>query len=157
MSLRQRLRRLRAKAEEGGVLIRQLDGSVRAFEVLEVQKEMYLAQADLLRDTARESAVLAAVRGATPESRAVFEERFGPIVMVEYIIASPTSGGWVESYMLTEDGRVERVRYEGGSEETEYVREGAKSGGVSSELHEELSRPPVAGRWVDGPAEDLSE
>jgi hypothetical protein len=141
MSLRQRLRRLRAKAEEGGVLIRQLDGSVRAFEVMEVLKEMYLTQADLLRDTARESAVLDAVRGATPESRASFEERFGPIGMVEYIIASPESGGWVESKTLTEDGRVERVRYEGGSEEAEYVREGAKSGSISSEPHEELPVP----------------
>ena len=61
--------------------------------------------------------------------------------------------GPVESLAMV----VEGVRYEGGSEEAEYVREGAKSGGVSSELHEELSRPPVAGRWVDGPAEDLSE
>jgi hypothetical protein len=77
--------------------------------------------------------------------------------MVEYIIASPESGGWVESKTLTEDGRVERVRYEGGSEEAEYVREGAKSGGVSSELYEELPRPPVAGRWVHDQAEDLSE
>ena len=142
MGLRDRLRRLRAKVEEGGVLIRQLDGSVRAFEVMEVQKEMYLAQADLLRDTARDSAVLDAVRGATPESRASFEKRFGSIVMVEYIVASPTSGGWVEAKTLTEDGRVERVRYEGGSEEAEYVREGAKSGGISSEPHEELYPVP---------------
>jgi|tagenome__1003787_1003787.scaffolds.fasta_scaffold20892244_3 hypothetical protein len=153
MSLKQRLQRLWVKAEEGGVLIRQQDGSVRVFEVMGVQREMFLAQMDLLRDIARESAVLDAVRGATGESRASFEERFGPIVMVEYIIASPTSGGWVEAKTLTEDGRVERVLYEGGFEEAEYVREGAKSGGISSEL----PRPPVAGRWVDGRAEDLSE
>jgi hypothetical protein len=124
---------------------------------MQVQKELFLAQADLLRDTARKSTILEAVRGATPESRASFEERFGSIVIIDYIIVAMSNGGWVEAKMLTDDGRVERVLYEGGSEEAERIREGAKSGGISSELHEELPRPPVAGRWVHGPAEDPSE
>jgi hypothetical protein len=109
MSLRGRLQRLRQKAEEGGVLIRQRDGNMRVFDVLEVQKEMFLAKMDLLRDTARESQVLDAVRGATPESRREFEEKFVPIAFTEYIIAAE----WVEAKTLTEDGRVERVLYEG--------------------------------------------
>ncbi len=156
MSLRDRLRRLRQRAEQGGVVIRQQDGTLKAFEVMHVQAEMFLTQMDLLRDTARASEVLDAVRGATPESRRAFEERFGPIAMTEYIIASPLDGGWVEAKTLTEDGRVERVLYEGDSEEANLVREGLRAG-TGSEVPLELPRPPVAGRWVDEPAEDLSE
>jgi hypothetical protein len=128
MSFRQRLRRLRAKAEEGGVLVHTQDGSLRRFDVLEVQKEMYLAMCDLLMDRARESDVLTAVRSATPESRRKFEEKFGPIRIVEYIIAPPERGGWVEQKVLTEDGRVERVFYEGDSEEATLVRDGTQAG-----------------------------
>jgi hypothetical protein len=152
MSLRGRLQRLRQKAEEGGVLIRQRDGNMRVFDVLEVQKEMFLAKMDLLRDTARESQVLDAVRGATPESRREFEEKFVPIAFTEYIIAAE----WVEAKTLTEDGRVERVLYEGGSDEATLVRKGLRAG-MFSELPEKLPRPPVAGRWVNEAAEDLSE
>ena len=157
MSFRQRLRRLRARAEEGGVLIHQRDGSVKVFDVMEVQAEMFLALCDLFRDTARESEILSAVRNATPESRREFEERFGPIRIVEYIIASPASGGWVEQKVLTEDGRVERVLYQGDSEEAALVREGV-SVGTTTEIAAELPRPPVAGRWLYGiDDEDLSE
>lgn len=154
--MREWLRRLRVKVEEGGVLLRQRDGGVKVFDVLEVQKEMFLAKTDLQRDTAREFEVLVAVRGATPESRAAFEERFGSIAFTEYVIAAPSSGGWVEAKTLTQDGEVLRVRYEGDSEEAERVREGVRSG-TASELPVDLPRPPVAGRWVDEPAEDLSE
>src|SRR5215207_8208719 len=117
MALRDRLRRLQAKAEEGGVLLYQVDGSVRVFEVMEVQAQMYLALRDLLRDTARDSEVLEAVRNATPESRAAFEERFGPIRIVTYIITAKSQGGQVEMKVLTEDSEVLRVLYEGDSEE----------------------------------------
>ena len=117
---------------------------------------MFLAQMDLWRDTARDSEVRTAVRSATSESRAAFEERFGRIVMTNYVIGSAQEGGWAESKTLTEQGTVERIRYEGDSPEAESVRAGLKSG-TFSELHEELPRPPVAGRWVDEPAEDLSE
>ncbi len=152
MGIRDRLRRLRAKVEEGGVVLRQRDGTLKAFDVLEVHKEMFLAKTDLLRDTARESEVLVAVRNATPESRREFEEKFGPIAFTEYLIGAD----WVEAKTLTEDGRVERVLYEGDSEEAALVREGLRAG-TASELPEELPRPPVAGRWVDEPCEDLSE
>ncbi len=155
MGLRDRLRRLRARVEEGGVVIRQRDGGVKVFDTMTVFAEMFLAQMDLLRDTARESEVLDAVRNATPESRREFEERFGPIGFTEYIIASPSSGGWVEAKTLTEDGRVERVLYDGGSEEATLVREGVRAG--TDAVIPELPRPPVAGRWVYEPAEDLSE
>jgi hypothetical protein len=152
MSLRERLKRLRQKAEEGGVLIRQRDGGVRVFDTMTVLSEMFLAKMDLLRDTARDSEVLDAVRNATPESRREFEEKFGRIAVTEYIIGAE----WVESKTLTEDGRVERVLYEGGFKEATLVRKGLRAGTLS-EVPEELPRPPVAGRWVDAPAEDLSE
>ena len=156
MGIRDRLRRLQAKAEEGGVLIRQRDGSVKIFDTTKVFAEMFLAQMDLLRDTARESEVLVAVRNATPESRRDFEEKFGPIAFTEYVIGSPENGGWVEAKILTEDGKVLRVRYEGDSEVAERVREGLRAG-TASEVPLELPRPPVAGRWTNEPAEDLSE
>jgi len=57
--------------------------------------------------------VLAAVRNATLEIQSKFEEQFGPIAMAQYVIAAE----WVESKTSTEDGRVERVRYEGDSVE----------------------------------------
>lgn len=88
MYLRGRLKRLRQKAEEGGVIIRQRDGGVRVFDTMTVFSEMFLAKMDLLRDTARDSEVLDAVRTATPESRADFEERFGPIAFTEYVIGA---------------------------------------------------------------------
>jgi predicted NAD/FAD-binding protein len=157
MSFRQRLRRLRAKAEEGGVLVHMQDGKLRRFDVMEVQKEMYLALCDLLMDSARESEVLTAVRSATPESRAAFEERFGPIRIVTRVVASLANGGWVEQKVLTEDGRVERVLYESDSEEAGLVRNGANAG-MDGEVPEELPCPPVAGRWLYGvDDEDLSE
>ena len=95
------------------------------------------------------------MRNATSESRADFEERFGPISIVEYVVGSG-SGGWVEQKVLTEEGEVLRVRYEGDSEEAERVREGLRSG-TFSEVPEELPHPPVAGRWTNETAEDLSE
>ena len=136
MAVRDRLRRLRAKAEEGGVVIRQRDGSLRVFDVLEVHKEMFLAKTDLLRDNARESEILVAVRNATPESRREFEEKFGPIAFTEYIIGAD----WVEAKTLTEDGRVERVLYDGDSAEATLVREGLRAG-TASELPKEMPRP----------------
>ena len=157
MSFRQRLRRLRQKAEEGGVLVHMQDGSVKVFDTMTVFSEMFLAQCDLLRDTARESEVLDAVRGATPESRSKFEERFGAIAFTEYIITPESQGGQVEAKTLTEEGRVERVLYEGDSEEAALVRDGIRAG-TAGEIPKDLPRPPVAGRWLYGADdEDLSE
>ncbi len=155
MSFRQRLRRLQAKVEDGAVVVYQRDGSLRRFEVMEVFAQLFLAKMDLLRDTATDSEVLAAVRGATPESRGAFEERFGPIAFTSYIITPERRGGQVEAKTLTADGRVERVLYEGDSPEAALVRSGAA--GTAGEIPTELPRPPVAGRWVDEPAEDFSE
>ena len=156
MGIRNWLRRLQAKAEEGGVLIRQRAGSVKIFDTTKVFAEMFLVQMDLLRDTARESEVLVAVRNATPESRRDFEEKFGPIAFTEYVIGSLENGGWVEAKILNEDGKVLRVRYEGDSEVAERVREGLRAG-TASEVPLELPRPRVAGRWTNETSEDLSE
>src|SRR5215210_273774 len=104
MALKHRLRRLQEKAEEGAVVLHQRDGGVVAFEEMEVHKQMFLARMDLFRGSVQESEVLDAVRNATPESRAAFEERFGAIAFSEHIIAAEYQGGWVKTYTLTEDG-----------------------------------------------------
>ena len=132
MSVKQRLRRLREKAEDGAVVIHQRDGSLRRFEVGEVFAQLFLAKTDLLTGASTESVVLEAVRGATPESRRMFEERFGPITFTVHIVAPTSRGGWVEAKTLTEDGNVKIARYEGGSEEAERVCEGLKSGTFSA-------------------------
>jgi hypothetical protein len=157
MSYRNRLRRLEKEAQGNGIRLRLQDGTVRVFEDMEIQKELYLALCDLLRDTARDSEVLTAVRNATPESRKEFEKKFGPITLTEYIITPTSRGGQVEVKTLTEDGQVERVLYEGDSEEAALVRDGACAG-TDSTVPKELPRPPVAGRWLYGiDDEDLSE
>jgi hypothetical protein len=155
VSFRSRLRRLEKEAQGNGIRLRLQDGTVRVFEALEIQKDMYLTKMDVFMGGLRESPVLDAVRRATPESRASFEQRFGPISRTQYVVAPESRGGWVESYTLTEEGVVERIRYEGGSEEARRVREGCRSGLSDEDIS--LPRPPVAGRWVDEPDEDLSE
>ena len=128
MALRDRLRRLTRQAEEDGVLIRQRSGTVRIFDVLDVHKDMFLAQYRLALGEAYPSEVLEAVRNATPQSKAAFEERFGPIAMTARIIAADYQGGWVREYRLLEDGTVEEAYYEGGAPEAERIREEARSG-----------------------------
>jgi hypothetical protein len=128
MPLRDRLRRLREKAQEGAVLIHQRDGTVKAFGEMEVFKQMFLAKMDLLQEIASESEVLSAVRNATLESRTAFEQRFGPIRMVQQIIAGGCQGAWVKVLVLTEDGRVEKTFHEGGSEEAVRIRQEARGG-----------------------------
>jgi hypothetical protein len=69
------IRRLEREAAEGAVLIRQRDGSVRIFDTLHVMGQMYLAQLDdALGQPRRSSDVLAALEGATPDSRCAVEE-----------------------------------------------------------------------------------
>jgi hypothetical protein len=128
MALRDRLRRLTRQAEEAGVLIRQRDGSVRVFDVMDVDKDMFLAQYRLVLGESYPSEVLDAVRNATPESKVAFEERFGSIAMTGRIIAAEYQGGWIEEYRLLEDGTVEKIYYEGGSPEAQRIREEARSG-----------------------------
>jgi hypothetical protein len=129
MGLNGRLRRLEQGARSEGVILRLRDGGLRVFDQMEVAKEMFLTQMDLMRGKARPSEVLDAVRAATPESRAAFEEEHGSIEMVGRIIAADYQGGWVDEHRLLEDGTVETTHYEGGSEEALRIRREARQGG----------------------------
>jgi hypothetical protein len=129
MGLKDRLRRLERRARSESVVLRLRDGSLRVFDNLEVFKEMFLCRMDLFRGEARPSEVLDAVRAATPESRAAFEEEYGSIEMVSHVIAADYQGGWVDEYRLLEDGTVETNHHEGGSEEAERIRREARREG----------------------------
>jgi hypothetical protein len=73
--VRGRLRRLALAAKQGAVLIRQRDGTIRAFDKMDVLAEVYLAKLDAaLGRPRRSSDVLDALDGATPESRRSVEE-----------------------------------------------------------------------------------
>ena len=75
MGLRETLRRLRREASEDAVLIRGRDGSVRAFDRMDLMGQIYLARVDdALGNPRRSSDVLEALEGATPESRRAVEE-----------------------------------------------------------------------------------
>jgi hypothetical protein len=128
VGLRDRLRRLRKEAESDAVLIRQRDGTVKAFETMEVHKQLFLAKMDLFRKAWIDSEVLTAVRRATPESRAAFEERFGSIAMTGHVVASVPQGGWAKAYALKEDGSVAETFHEGGSAKAERIRREARRG-----------------------------
>jgi hypothetical protein len=127
--VRGRIKKLTRQAQEGAVLIRLRDGTTRVFDDMTCFKEMFLATVDLGRDESIHSPVLDAVRQATPESRAAFEAEYGTITPELHIVASVEQGGWVEVYKLEEDGRVTKVRHEGGSEEAERLREEARQSG----------------------------
>jgi hypothetical protein len=98
---------------------------------MEVAAEMFLAKMDLFRGEAHPSEVLDAVRSATPESRAAFEEEHGSIEIVNHVIAADYQGGWVEEYRLLKDGTVETTRFEGGSEEALRIRQEAQQRGAA--------------------------
>jgi hypothetical protein len=126
MAPKGRLRRLEREAQSEGVILRLRNGDIKVFSDLDVFGEMFLAKTDLLvRGESRSSEVLDAVRAATPESRAAFEEEYGSIEMVGHIVAGDHQGGWVDEYRLLEDGTVKTIHYEGGSEEAERIRRGA--------------------------------
>jgi hypothetical protein len=129
MALKGRLRRLQREAQSEGVILRLRDGGIRVFSDLEVFKEMFLCRMDLFSGKARPSEVLDAVRAATKESRAAFEDEYGSIEMVGHIIAADYQGGWVDEHRLLEDGTVETIHFEGGSEEAERIRQEARQGG----------------------------
>jgi hypothetical protein len=129
MAVKGRLRRLERETQSEGVILRLRDGGIRVFSDLEVFKEMFLCRMDLFSSKARPSEVLDAVRAATKESRAAFEDEYGSIEMVGHIIAADYQGGWVDEHRLLEDGTVEIIRYEGGSEEAERIRQEARQGG----------------------------
>jgi hypothetical protein len=129
MGLRGKLRRLQRSAQGEGVILRLRDGGSRVFSDLEVFSEMFLCRTDLFRGEARPSEVLDAVRAATPESRAAFEEEYGSIEMVNHVIAPEHRGGWVDEYRLLGDGTVKITRFEGGSEEALQILEEARRQG----------------------------
>ena len=132
MALKGRLRRLEREAQSEGVILRLRDGGIRVFSDLEVFKEMFICRMDLFSGKARPSEVLDAVRAATKESRAAFEDEYGSIEMVGHIIAADYQGGWVDEHRLLEDGTVETTHYEGGSEETERIRQEARERGPAA-------------------------
>jgi hypothetical protein len=68
--MRRLLRRLERRAQQHAVLIRQRDGTVKAFDRMLVQAELFLLLCN--RHLGREphaSEFMAALEGATPESR----------------------------------------------------------------------------------------
>ena len=132
MGLKGRLRRVEQGVRSESVILRLRDGGLRVFDQMEVAKEMFLTQMDLILSIARPSEVLAAVRAATPESRADFEEEHGSIEMVGRIIAADYQGGWVDEHRLLEDDTVETIHYEGGSEEAEAIRQEARQRGPAA-------------------------
>jgi hypothetical protein len=132
VGLKGRLRRLEHGVRSESVILRLRDGGLRVFDQMEVAKEMFLTQMDLMLGKARPSEVLYAVREATPESRAAFEEEHGSIEMVGYIIAADYQGAWVREHRLLEDGRVETTHYEGGSEEALQIRQEARQRGPAA-------------------------
>ncbi len=73
--VRGRLSRLRREASQDAVLIRQRDGTIRAFDKMHVMGQVYLARLDAaLGRPRRSSDVLRALDGATRESRRSIEE-----------------------------------------------------------------------------------
>src|SRR5918993_3688938 len=97
-----RLKKATRALEKDAVIVHLRDGSRRIFTDNEAWTEMFLAQMALLRGESKRSEVLDAVRQATPESKAAFEERYGEIAMITRIIAAEYQGGWVEEYRLLE-------------------------------------------------------
>jgi hypothetical protein len=128
MGLKSRLQRLQREAAKEGVVLRLRDGGISVFSDQEVFGEMFLTQMDLMSGRARPSEVLDAVRGATPESRAAFEDEYGSIEMVGHIVAGDYQGGWVDEHRLLEDGTVESTHHEGGSEEALRIRREMQQG-----------------------------
>jgi hypothetical protein len=120
------IRRLERNARSNRAILKMRDGSTRTFDDMEVFGEMFLAHVDLMCGRQPESEVLDAVRGATPESRAAFERKYGSIEMVAHVVAADYQGGWVEEYRLLADGTTESVRFEGGSEEAEEIKQAAR-------------------------------
>jgi hypothetical protein len=75
MALRDVLRRLRREASRDALVIRQRDGTIRAFDKMHVMGQLYLARLDAaLGRPRRSNDVLRALDGATRESRRAVEE-----------------------------------------------------------------------------------
>jgi hypothetical protein len=85
-SLKGRIKCAQQEVKGEGVLIELRDGSRRVFSDTEVFKEVFLTQMELFRGNVKPSEVLDAVRAATPESKAAFEEQYSPIEMRARVI-----------------------------------------------------------------------
>jgi hypothetical protein len=120
------IRRLERNARSNRAILKMRDGSTRSFGDMEVFGELFLVRVDLMCGRKPSSYVLDAVRAATPESRAAFERKYGSIEMVAHVLAADYQGGWVEEYRLLEDGTVESIRYEGGTEEAEEIKQAVR-------------------------------
>ena len=121
--LKQRLARLRKAAGKGAVVVDLEGGGRRYFPEMDVLRETFLAQCDLIRGEPPKdsSGVIAAVLAATPASRRSFEEKYGRVIGMEVrIVASAERGGWAETFTLLADGTVEKIHHEG--EEAERIR-----------------------------------
>jgi hypothetical protein len=130
MGLRGRIKMLTQQAEEDAVLIRLRGGSTRVFTVMDVQKEMFLAKCDLVREEARGSPVLEGLYARPRQSRGPPLKRSTGPSRPRFSWSPPTKrGGWVEVYRLEEDGTVTKVRHEGGTLEAERLREEARNQG----------------------------
>ncbi len=108
MGLRWRLARLRKEAGKGVVVLEQRDGTRRYFSEMDALRETFLLSCDLFKGQPPKDAsgVIAAVLGATDQSRREFERRFGQVVGMEVHIVGPD---WVEAHTLLEDGSVGRT------------------------------------------------
>jgi len=68
--MKSKLRRLERKAQQDAVFVRQRDGTVKAFDRMLVQAELFLLLCDRhLGKEPHASEFMAALEGATPESR----------------------------------------------------------------------------------------
>jgi hypothetical protein len=69
MGRRGRIKKLTEQAKEGAVLVKLREGSTRVFTVMDVQKVMFLAKCDLVREEARGSPVLEGLYAKPRQSR----------------------------------------------------------------------------------------
>ncbi len=95
MSLHKRVERLEAAVGGGGVHLEQLDGSVRVFHHHECWAAVFGACLSLSFKKP-EGAVFDALRGATDESRELFEQEFGAINTA--VVGRAEDGIWAEVY-----------------------------------------------------------
>ena len=71
MGLKGRLQRLEQGVQSEGVILRLRDGGLRVFDQMEVAKEMFLTQMDLMLGKARPSEVLGAAMKAREQEELV--------------------------------------------------------------------------------------
>jgi hypothetical protein len=118
-SIDRRLRDLEHSWHPDEFLIEQLDGSVCTFRYHECWAAVFGACMSLSFKKP-EGAVFGALKGATDESRELFEQEFGEINTA--VVGRAEEGVWAEvcEYDL-ESGEVERTYYEPGSEEAQEV------------------------------------